>query len=106
MLTVTKSVLSGPDKTLFVTVNRVGGVAGERLAGDVLAFSEHDYAGVADVEASRPVLLVVDADAHAGRHDHAFVDDDPIQVSAAADVDAVQQHGAFDDRAAVHLHAG
>ena len=76
-----------------------------RSAGDVLALTEHYYAGIADVEAPGPVLLVVDADAHAGRHDDAFVDDDPTQLSAAADIDAVQQHGAFDDRAAVHLDA-
>src|SRR4051794_12349617 len=104
MLTVTKSVLSGPDKTLFVTVNGRG-VPVEGSARDVLAFSEHYYAGIADVEAAGPILLVVDADADAGRHDHAFVDDDPTQLSAAADIDAVQQHGAFDDGAAVHLHA-
>src|SRR3954454_19778421 len=101
MLTATKSVLSAPDKTLFVAVN----VGLGRSVGDVLALSEDDHAGVADVEATGPVLLVVDADAHAGRDDHAFVDDDPAQVSAAADIDAVQQYGAFDDRAAVHLHA-
>src|SRR3954453_1527697 len=102
MLTVTKSVLSGPDKTLFVTVNSEW----RRSAGDVLALTEHYYAGIADVEAPGPVLLMVDADAHAGRHDHTFVDDDSTQLSSPADIDAVQQHGAFDDRAAVPLHAG